>query len=103
MGQDFGKFISEFQHMQGRAGEIQAGLKSKTVEGYAGGGLVKAVANGFGEITSIEFDDKLISRENLPMLRTLIVGAVNDAIARSRNIAVSEVLNALGGPMKQES
>ncbi|HHY98891.1 MAG TPA: YbaB/EbfC family nucleoid-associated protein [Firmicutes bacterium] len=98
MGQDFSKFLDGLQNIQGKAQDIQAGLKAKTVEGVAGGGLVKVTANGFGEVSDIVVDGKLLSSENLPMLRKLLLQAINEAIGKSRGLAVSEVFNAMGGP-----
>ena len=49
-GLDMGKLIETARQMAGKLSEVQEELAGISVEGSAGGGLVKAQANGRGEL-----------------------------------------------------
>ena len=50
MAKGFGNMMKQMQKIQQQMEKIQEELANKTVEGTAGGGMVKVVANGKQEI-----------------------------------------------------
>ena len=67
----------------------------RTVTADSGAGMVKATANGMGEIIRIEYEaDAVKDRETLG---PLTVSAVNAAIAKSREVMSEEIGQAMGG------
>jgi hypothetical protein len=76
-------------------------LKSKaaqtTVEGTAGGGLVRVVATGGLEVTAIEIDDSLVNSDEKDMLEDLIRAATNDAMRKAQAVMSSSMQGMLGG------
>jgi DNA-binding YbaB/EbfC family protein len=95
--------IQTAQRIQAEVARIKDELSSKTAEGESGGGLVRCVVSGDGEVLSLSIDRELRSfggtdsAESLKMLEDLVVGAVNVALARARDIAKQEMARVTGG------
>lgn len=68
------------------AQNMSSNLKEKmdniSVDGNAGGGMVKVVMNGHKNVISIDIEDEVIDPNDKEMLTDLIIAAVNDAIAK---------------------
>jgi len=98
LGDVFGK-IQEFQeHLQ----HTQESLGRETVEAEAGGGMVRAVANGRRELVSLALEREVVDPEDIPMLQDLVVAAVNAALAKADRLAqqrVQDELSSLTGGM----
>jgi len=70
------------------------------VEGDSGGGLVRCSANAAGEILSLTLDSSVAaadSHEKRKLLEDLVVGAVNVALDRGRELARQEMSKLTGG------
>jgi nucleoid-associated protein EbfC len=70
--------LRQVQDMQRRAGELQKGLAAMEVEGIAGGGLVRAIMNGLGELKSIAIDPSLLKPDEHQIVEDLVVSACAD-------------------------
>jgi DNA-binding YbaB/EbfC family protein len=93
------KMMQQVQKMQSRMAKVQAELENEQLEATAGGGAVKAVANGQQKLLSVTVDPELAG--DLEMLQDLVVAAVNEALERSRELAANrmqEVTAGLGLP-----
>ena len=93
------KMMQQVQKMQTRMAKVQAELEDEQLEATAGGGAVKAVANGQQKLLSVTIDPELAG--DLEMLQDLVVAAVNEALERSRELAANrmqEVTAGLGLP-----
>ncbi len=95
---NMGKIMKQAQQLQNKMEKLQEEMASKTVEASAGGGMVKAVANGRQQIVSINIEKEVVDPEDTEMLQDLIIAAVNDALKRSQDM-VSEEMNKLTGGM----
>ena len=73
--------------MQQEMERIQAELALATVEGSAGGGVVRAVVTGKQELVSVTVDPEAVDPTDVEMLQDLVVAAVNDALEASRRLA----------------
>ena len=91
------KMLKQAQRMQEQLAETQAGLAQKTVESVAGGGKIKVVANGAGDVLSIKIDPSVIDPEDVEFLEDLILTGVKQAIEDARNMAASEMKQITGG------
>ena len=94
---DLKNLFETAQKVQSEMARVKAELGNKTVEGEAGGGLVRCVANGNGEVVSLEIDPGAINASEKKLLEELIAGAVNLALDRARELAQSELSRATGG------
>ena len=85
------------QQMQQEMLRIQTELESVTVDGSAGGGVVKATVTGKQELVSIVIDPSTVDPSDVEMLQDLVVAAVNDALRGSRELAEQKMAAVTGG------
>ena len=85
------------QQMQQDMLRIQGELETLTVDGSAGGGVVKAVVTGKQEIVSVTIDPAAVDPTDVDMLQDLIVAAINDALRESRQVAEEKMAAVTGG------
>lgn len=83
--------------MQQEMARIQAELAEATVDGSAGGGVVKAVVTGKQELRSVVIDPTAVDPNDVDMLQDLVVAAVNDALDASRRLAEQKMAAVTGG------
>ena len=75
----YGNLAKMAQQMQAEMAKVQAEIEVMTVEGTAGGGAVKCVVNGHGEVVSLTISPEAAS-DDVEMLQDLITAAVNDGV-----------------------
>jgi hypothetical protein len=95
---DLGALRKEAQAMQQKLQDAQAQLASTTVEGSAGGGMVRLVLQGSGELKGVVVDDDLLKPGEGEVLSDLIVAAHADA-KRKLDAAQAEAMKAIAGPL----
>lgn len=96
---DMRQMMKQAQKMQLQMARVQEELKTLTLEGSAGGGMVRAVANGEGRVVSIEINPDVLDPEDVDILQDMVVAAVNDALARIAQES-SARMDAVTGNMK---
>ena len=92
---DIKGLLDTARRIQDEVAKVRESLGAKTVTGETGGGLVRCVANGKGEIVSITVDPSIVGDKR--MVEDLTVGAVNLALERARELAQAELNAATGG------
>jgi DNA-binding YbaB/EbfC family protein len=106
MNKNIGQLLKQAQKVQQRMQQLQDELATKTVEATSGGGMVTAVVNGKQEVVSIKIEKDVIDPEDAGMLQDLVVAAVNEAMAKVRQMVADEMgkltgslgLPGMGGP-----
>jgi nucleoid-associated protein EbfC len=73
----------------------QAEAVNQTVEGTAGGGVVKVRMTGGGEVTGLELAPEAVNPDDVEMLQDLILAALRDASAKATELQ-QKALGALG-------
>jgi len=91
------KMLKQLQEAQSQMMQVQEQLASQTVEGSAGGGMVKVVANGRHELQSIKIDPSVVDPADVEMLEDLITAALNDARTRADEMIKGEMGKLTGG------
>ncbi|MCY0865052.1 MAG: YbaB/EbfC family nucleoid-associated protein [Sulfobacillus sp.] len=81
------KMMKQMQKMQQDVARVQEELKTAQVEAVAGGGAVKAVFNGHGEIQSLTILPEAVDPEDVEMLQDLILAAVRQGQADAQKLA----------------
>ncbi|MBW2167582.1 MAG: YbaB/EbfC family nucleoid-associated protein [Deltaproteobacteria bacterium] len=92
-----GNMMKQAQKLQAKMLRMQEELADKTVEATAGGGMIKAVANGKQQILSIQIEKEVVDPDDVEMLQDLILAAVNDALAKSQEMVSGEMSKLTGG------
>jgi DNA-binding YbaB/EbfC family protein len=87
------QLMQQAQQMQEQMMAAQQELSQKTYEGTAGGGVVKAVVKGSGELVSVTFDPEVLDPDDAEMAGDLVVAAVNQALATMN----ADAENSMGG------
>jgi hypothetical protein len=89
--------LKQVQKMQAEMQRVQNELVNITVTEEAGGGMIKATANGHKEIISVEIDPQVIKAEEKEILEDLVVAAVNKAIQAANKLAEEELSKVTKG------
>lgn len=90
--------LKNAQQMQSRMQEMQEQLAHVKVEGNAGGGMVTVEATGQQKITAVRLESSLLENPDQEMIEDLLVGAINQALDKSRE-AAAEHMQKLAGEM----
>ncbi|MBX3728236.1 MAG: YbaB/EbfC family nucleoid-associated protein [Candidatus Sumerlaeia bacterium] len=83
--------------LNARMEKMQQELEATTVEGVAGGGVVRAVASGTRELKEVFIGPEAIDPDDPEMLQDLIVAAVNNALEKARLLHEEKMNKATGG------
>ncbi|MBO8187471.1 YbaB/EbfC family nucleoid-associated protein [Streptomyces spirodelae] len=93
---DMQQLLQQAQKMQQDLAAAQQELAEASVEGTAGGGLVKATVNGSGELQGLVIDPKAVDPEDTETLADMVLAAVRDA-----NSAAASLQQEKLGPLAQ--
>jgi DNA-binding YbaB/EbfC family protein len=96
---NFQKMMKQAQKLQRQMMEAQEALAEERVEGTAGGGMVKVIADGQQNVLQVTIDPQVVDPEDVEMLQDLVLAAVSDALRKSREMA-EERLGAFTRGMK---
>lgn len=90
------KMMKQAQQMQQKIADLQTELEKRTVDGAAGGGMVKVALSGKGAMVTIALDDSLIDKNEKEMLEDLIMAAHNDAKKKLEDMFSDEMGKVAG-------
>ncbi|MAE96404.1 MAG: YbaB/EbfC family nucleoid-associated protein [Deltaproteobacteria bacterium] len=91
-----GGLFAKAQEMQSRLAQLQQELARRTVDGQAGGGMVRVVASGDLRIQEIRIEPQLLESGDMAMLQDLVAAAVNAALAEAQRMVQEEMQKAAG-------
>jgi nucleoid-associated protein EbfC len=97
MAKGFGDMMKQVQKMQARMLELQEELNAKEVEGSAGGGMVKAIVTGKGDLRAVKIDPQVIKDGDIEMLEDLIVAAITQAQESAAKLNQDTMAELTGG------
>jgi nucleoid-associated protein EbfC len=100
MFKEIGQFASLMKNLpkiREEVEQLQQRLARITAEGSAGGDLVKARVNGKMEVLSCHLSDEALKQNDRELLEDLIVGAVNQALQRVRQLVAEETSKMASG------
>jgi len=83
------QLMKQAKKMQEEIMKAQEALGSRTVEGTAGGGVVKVSMNGHKQVLAVEISKDVVNPDDVEMLQDLLVAALQDAQNQ-----VDEITNA---------
>ncbi|MBD3233539.1 MAG: YbaB/EbfC family nucleoid-associated protein [candidate division Zixibacteria bacterium] len=97
MAKGMGDMLKQVQKMQKKMMELQEELENMTVEGTSGGGMVRAISNGKGDLTEIKIEPEAVDTEDIEMLEDLVLAAVNQARERANELQQEQMSKLTGG------
>jgi hypothetical protein len=89
--------MRQMQRMQQDMSDAQAALAAQTVEGSAGGGMVKATASGNGELRAVSISPDVVDPDDVEMLEDLVVAAVTEALRAAQELQAESMGSVTGG------
>ena len=87
--------MRQAQKLQAQLEKVQEELEALTVEGSAGGGVVKVVMTGKQVVESVSIDPEAM--EDADLLQDLVAAAVNDAFSKTQELAAQKMGAITGG------
>jgi len=95
---DLGSLMKQAQQMQAKLQEAQARLAETEIEGSAGGGMVRLVLKGSGELARVTIDESLMAPGEGEIVADLVVAAHADA-RKKLETTQSEMMREVAGPL----
>lgn len=95
---NLGQMMQQAQQMGTKMKEMEESLKTKRATGSAGGGMVEVDVNGAGDALAVRIDPVLIEKQDREMIEDLLPAAINDAIAKTKELR-AEAMKDITGDM----
>tara|TARA_A100001037_G_scaffold10795_1_gene10440 strand:- start:6223 stop:6525 length:303 start_codon:yes stop_codon:yes gene_type:complete len=89
--------LKQAQQLQAKLAKVQEDLEFETVEATSGGGAVKVVATGKQTIQEIIIDADAFDPGDIEILQDMLLVGINDAIAKSQELAAKRIGALTGG------
>ena len=93
---DFNKILEKAKEIESTVKDSQEKIKNIKAEGSSGGGEVKIVLNGDGEIESLYISDNIF-KDDKSLLEDLIIAAHNNAKNNLKSKTSDELSKVTGG------
>ena len=91
------QMMKQMQKMQADMEAAQRALEEATIEGSAGGGVVKVTVTGSGEVTAISIAPEVVDPDDVEMLEDLVLAAVGDGLRRAQQMQQESLGGVTGG------
>jgi DNA-binding YbaB/EbfC family protein len=97
MAFDITGMMGKMKDLQEKMQQAQQELQHITATGEAGGGLVRATANGHRQLIKLDIDESLLTPQDRDMVADLVVAAVNKALDTVAEQAKQEMQRKTSG------
>jgi len=91
-----GKLLKQAQKMQRGIAEAQQQLTAERLEVSHGGGAIKVVVNGHGDVQSLRIDPEF-HKEGAASVEAALVAALQEAAAKAREVHQARMQSATAG------
>ncbi len=91
------KMMKQAQQMQSGMLAKQEELSKTEFNVEVGGGKVKVVSTGTGDVKSISIDRDLVDPDDVEFLEELVLKGVQEAIAKGKEATAAEMKKLTGG------
>ena len=88
--------MRQARELEAKLAKAQQELEKATVEASAGGGAVKIVITGQQKILKVSISPEAVDPTAVDLLEDLVLTAVNEAIARSQELAKNKLSSVTG-------
>jgi hypothetical protein len=87
---DIGKLMKLQKQMMEDAEKMQTRLDEVRLDGSSGGGMVKAITNGHGQLLELTISPEVVDPSDVEMLQDLVVTAVREALEKADELRTEE-------------
>jgi DNA-binding YbaB/EbfC family protein len=94
---NIGNLMKEAQKTAERMQDMEAELQQEKIETSSGGGMVKAVVSGAGQLMELHIDPKVVDPDDVEMLQDLVITAVRDALEQATKVREERIQGITGG------
>ena len=91
------QMMAQVRKMQQEMAKAQEELATTIVTGSAGGGLVTVEMACDYRVSAVKLGKEAVDPEDLETLEDLLVGAVNDAVAKAQDTSSKRMSSLTGG------
>jgi nucleoid-associated protein EbfC len=91
------KMLKQVQKVQEDVARVQQSLAQERIEATSGGGAVRAVANGHGDLLELKIDPAAVDPNDVSLLEDLVLAAVGEALRKAREVAAERMKAVTGG------
>ncbi len=95
---NLGEMMKQLKNMQENMEKAKEELRNEKIVVEVGGGMVKLITNGMGEVIDLEIDKSMLNEENYEVLKELLISAINEANTRSKEVLAEKMAKATGLP-----
>ena len=88
---DMGSLLKQAQMMEKRMKDAERALAERTVEGSAGGGVVKVFVSGSLEVKGVKIAKEAVDPEDVEGLEALVEGAMGQALSAAKQLKEAEM------------
>ena len=96
-GPNMNQMMKQVQQMQADMEAAQLALAEATVEGSAGGGMVKVTVTGSGDVQAVKIAPEVVDPDDVEMLEDLVLAAVSDGLRRAQELQQERLGGVTGG------
>ncbi|OHB83212.1 MAG: nucleoid-associated protein, YbaB/EbfC family [Planctomycetes bacterium RBG_16_64_12] len=89
--------MKQANEIRGRMQGLNEELRNRRATGSAGGGMVEVELNGLLEVLRCHVDKQLIEQGDCEMIEDLVATAVNQAVAKGKQLHVEAMKSLTGG------
>jgi nucleoid-associated protein EbfC len=103
---NLGAIWKQASQLGGQLKKLEGELKNRRTTGTAGGGMVEIEINGALEVLRCKIDPQLVAQGDRELLEDLLVAAVNQAVAKGKELhsaALREITGGMQLPGMQEA
>ena len=94
---NLGGMMKQAKKMYEDVQKTQQELAAERLEATSGGGAVKAVVTGGGDLLEVKIDPQTVDPDDVEMLEDLVTTAVREALAKAKELAAERMQEATGG------
>jgi hypothetical protein len=94
---NLGSLLKHAQHIGSQVSQLTEEMRKRRVTGTAGGGMVEIEVNGLMEVLRCRVDQQLLTQNDRELLEDMVVAAVNQAIAKGKQMHADAMRDMTGG------
>ena len=95
---NLGDMMKQIKVMQENIERVKEEMKNERIETEVGGGMVKVITNGLGEVVDVQIDKSILNEEGYDLLKELLIAAINESQKKSKEAMGEKLSEAVGLP-----